>query len=405
MLDIRAVAYISPLSEMTFTDVPLTVRISNVADETAIVTGRFRVYNNITGLLLHTSEIVPFSIAAGQTIDASALTDFTPPAPLDDTYFVVFDGNASNALVPDGIGIFLGAFHFDIKPGALGPPPAAHAPTHENAGSDPVHIEALPTTELDAANVLAPDGTGGVHFVPASAATDHGALLGLLDDDHPQYLLRHEIYSKSDLTGNASVNSSPWNLAVILSGTISQLSGSELHPGCIRIASSTSANSGGYCNLASRTSFLLAGGESSRIWFRPQTLSGTTIRLGFHDTNDSSAPADGAHMWMDPATGIIYGRTSSNTVTTTTGTGYQLLANTWYMAKVVVNSNATRVDFYLYDEAGTLLWSDFNTTNIPTVAGRELGHGLVATNSGTTAVNLVDMDSIEFSLPDRRPDL
>jgi len=144
VLDIRATAYISPVAEMDFASVPLTVRIANVADETGLVTGRFRVYNTTTGTLIHTSETVPISLSASELADISALTDFDPPAPLDDTYFVVFDGHATNALVPNGIGIFLGAFHFDVKPTGMGPAPAAHGGTHELGGSDEIDCTGLP---------------------------------------------------------------------------------------------------------------------------------------------------------------------------------------------------------------------------------------------------------------------
>jgi hypothetical protein len=164
VLDIRATHYVSPLSEVDFASVPLTVHLVNVADETGLVTGKFRVYNDTTGLLIHTSDIAPLSMAAGAAVDVSALTNFDPPAPLDDTYFVLFDGSATNALVPDGIGIHLGAFHFDVKPTGMGPAPAAHHTTHEEAGSDPIDAGDLGTTEMDDALVLSPDGAGGVEW-------------------------------------------------------------------------------------------------------------------------------------------------------------------------------------------------------------------------------------------------
>jgi hypothetical protein len=158
MLDIRAVAYIAPVSEVDFASVELTVRLTNYADEPGLVTGSFRVYNDTTGLLIHTSEIVPFSLAAGASFDAIALTDFDPPAPADDTYFVIFDGNASNALVPDGISLHLGAFYFDVKPVGMGPAPAAHHATHQDGGSDEIDITGLVGTEdflrVDGANPL-----------------------------------------------------------------------------------------------------------------------------------------------------------------------------------------------------------------------------------------------------------
>jgi hypothetical protein len=187
MLDIRAIHYPSPLSEVDFKSVPLSVRLKNYADETGLVTGMFRVYNDTSGLLIFSSEIEPINVAAGVTIDVSSLTDFDPPAPADDVYFVLFDGAAVNALVPDGISIHRGAFYFDVKPVGMGPAPAAHHATHEDGGSDEIdctgltgtggaggNIEDMPTAEMDDALVLAPDGAGGVEFRAESGGGGSG---------------------------------------------------------------------------------------------------------------------------------------------------------------------------------------------------------------------------------------
>lgn len=143
MLDIRALAYVSPVSEVPFASVELTVQLSNVADETGLVEGKFRVYNDATGLLIHWSDITPLTMAPGDTVEVSALTDFDPPAPADNAYFVIFEGHAHNALVPRGIDFFLGSFHFDVKPVGMGPAPAAHAATHEAGGSDEIDATGL----------------------------------------------------------------------------------------------------------------------------------------------------------------------------------------------------------------------------------------------------------------------
>jgi hypothetical protein len=189
VLDIRATHYISPLSEVDFASVELTVHLVNVADETGLITGKFRIYNDTTGLLIHTSDIAPLSLAAGAAADVSALTDFDPPAPADDVYFVLFDGKATNALVPDGITFTLGQFYFDVTPTGMGPAPAAHHATHEDGGSDELEVSDLGTSELDDTLILQPDGAGGVEWAAAVAGvTDHGDLTGLTDNDHPQYL-------------------------------------------------------------------------------------------------------------------------------------------------------------------------------------------------------------------------
>ena len=477
MLDIRAVAYIAPVSEVDFAPVPLTVRLVNYADETGLVSAGFRIYNDSTGLLIYQSDIIPVEIAKGETVDVSALTDFMPPAPADDTYFVLFDGNAANALVPDGIILHLGSWYFDVKPAPLGPIPAGHAVTHEDTGIDEVDVtdlsglladpqtpilhsgtHALPspdavyadflatlenstyfrlspdgaggvkwnsdvekhhtnheeggadeleaadlkTAEMDDTLVLAPDGAGGVEFAPLP--DDHGLLTGLADDDHPQYRLRHEITVETDFLINVGGTHNPWYSSAIASGSAANITGLLLHPGIYRLSSSTSANSG-FAIQTQTYALLLSGGETARCWHRPLTLAGTTRHHGFHDSNSVSDPVDGAWIWQDPATGIIYGRTRNNSVGSTTGTGYQLVTNTWYLEKIVVNANASQVDFYLYDNAGALLWTDNLTTNIPTAAGRELGHAVVTTNSGTTAVALDDVDFLCLTIPDLRPNL
>jgi hypothetical protein len=248
------------------------------------------------------------------------------------------------------------------------------------------------------------------HESGGSDEIDHAALLNLTTGDpHTQYRLRHEILKEQEFlsfSGGTFQLSLPWLISPLASGTASAIAGSASTPGVARLSSSTSANSGMRCYLfANVVPISIAGGEQSKLWHRPQTLAGTTRHHGFHDTIDHTDPVDGIWIWQDPATGIIYGRTRSNSVGSTTGTGYQLITNTWYLEKITVNSDATRVDFYIYDVAGALLWTDNLTTNIPTAAGRELGHGVITTNSGTTAVALDDLDYMSLLIPNRRPNV
>jgi hypothetical protein len=90
--------------------------------------------------------------------------------------------------------------------------------------------------------------------------------------------------------------------------------------------------------------------------------------------------------------GVILGKCRSNSVESSTASTFTLTTGTWYRAKIVANSDASRVDFYLYSEAGALLWTDNLTTNIPTGAGREVGHMAGAFNTGTTATPLLWVD-------------
>lgn len=65
-----------------------------------------------------------------------------------------------------------------LAAGGGGGPPAAHAPTHENGGSDPITLEDLSTDELGTGTALRPDGFGGVSWVPFSAGSSSELFFG-----------------------------------------------------------------------------------------------------------------------------------------------------------------------------------------------------------------------------------
>jgi hypothetical protein len=394
MLDVRATHYPSPLAEVEFTDTALTVHLVNVADETGLVTGKFRVYNDTTGLLIHTSDIAPFSLAAGAAVDASALTDFDPPAPADDVYFVIFDGNASNALVPDGISFALGAFYFDVKVGPLGPPPAAHAVTHSDGGADPL---------------------------------DHGTLPGLADDDHTQYQLRSELgdaggycalpspldnslplradgtpalptglFAESDLFTGPTI-AAPWTAAAITTGTSAILAGEPNHPGIHRLTSA--APPSGRLFIVAASPFLISGMERAYFKLRPQVLANTVLRCGFLDSIGLAAATDAVMFRMDPALGApgqIVGECSAGGIVSQTATSFVLVTNTWYHLRCYLNAAATLATFEILNDAGVVLWTDSVNSNIPNVAGQETGHGLIVYSTGT--VNMIDLDYLSVEV-------
>lgn len=149
------------------------------------------------------------------------------------------------------------------------------------------------------------------------------------------------------------------------------------------------------------TSLLIAGTETTDFIFRPQILADTTIRMGFIDSYTSTAPTNGVYIEMAQVggvDGVIVGKTSDNSVRSTTGTSYTLTTLTWYRFRITVNAAASLVTYELFSDAGVLLWSDTLATNIPTGATRYTGHGIVATNSGTTAVLLCDLDYQCFAI-------
>ena len=142
------------------------------------------------------------------------------------------------------------------------------------------------------------------------------------------------------------------------------------HPGVVRIMHGTNANAGGGIGLWSGISGeagLLCGGETLDLIFSIPTTNNagnlTTARIGFHDANNNANYVDAAIIYVNGNT--LDGRTSSNNVGSTTGNNYTIAANTWYRGMVKIADGVNRVDFKLWAENGTLLWSNNLTTNVP----------------------------------------
>ena len=83
----------------------------------------------------------------------------------------------------------------------------------------------------------------------------------------------------------------PFDFATANSGTQAKIAGEASHPGILRISSSTTTNSGGYCTTEA-TSYLITGGECFELIFQHRVASGTstTIRFGYHDSSQRVIP-------------------------------------------------------------------------------------------------------------------
>ena len=207
----------------------------------------------------------------------------------------------------------------------------------------------------------------------------------------------------TDFPGTAAAMMAPFNLSVLSTGTFSAAPASGVvdgnHPGVMLARSSTTANSGVVANTS--PVILIGGGEAFDLIFRtPAALTALTYRFGLHDSITSADAVDGIYFEM-PATGAIVGKTSNNSVRTTSATIATLAINTWYHARAVVNAAATAVDFFVFSDAGTQLGTVNITTNIPTASGREVAVAGVFTSSGVTAVDIVNLDYMAASSPGR----
>ncbi len=112
-------------------------------------------------------------------------------------------------------------------------------------------VENLAATSTDAALVFAPDGVGGVQAraEAGGGVTDHGALTGLLDDDHTQYLLVSGIRAMAgDLDlGDNEITNFITNVGTGSSGNLSNflteaLSAGRITGGVITEASATTVD-------------------------------------------------------------------------------------------------------------------------------------------------------------------
>lgn len=171
MLDVRITRYVVPLAEQVLDDITPSIEVRNYADEDATITGLIKIYRQSTDTLEYTSELATTELPHGTTATIPALSAWSPGAPADDDYFIMAEILATSYLPGPPIRSSIGAWKFDVKPGPMGPAPAAHHTTHEDGGMDVVKVEDLATSELDDTLVLCPDGAGGVHWTTAPGGT------------------------------------------------------------------------------------------------------------------------------------------------------------------------------------------------------------------------------------------
>jgi hypothetical protein len=193
------------------------------------------------------------------------------------------------------------------------------------------------------------------------------------------------------LSGNVTGLYGLLKTQMIAGGTLANLVGSENHPGIMRFANE--AVSGGGYNLHTETdSIVVTGKETIEYIFKIAVTTNCVARLGFHDTLTTSSPTDGLYLFIGGTT--LNGRSFNNTATSTTGSSYTITQGDWYRGKVQVNADATRCDYFLYSEAGALVWHDYLTTNLP--VGRNLGIVIQIYNTSSGAANTGDLDYLAF---------
>jgi hypothetical protein len=236
--------------------------------------------------------------------------------------------------------------------------------------------EAVNKGQLDLkANIAGQEFTGDI-----SAPNLTGTNTGDLNENN--VYLSHDF-----LTGSSDSFLSVFGIS---SGTIGAGTQTVNNIGVARITSSTTANSGAIARSTS-TNIFIKGGEVFNEIINPLLFTNTTFRCGFHNTTSQVDTMNGIYFEYDGSANLVF-KTANNGTRTTTSVA-TLSLSTWYKLRITVNSNATSVLGELFNASGVLIASATNTTNIPPNT-RSLTVNSIVTNSGTTALNLLDLDFI-----------
>ncbi len=177
----------------------------------------------------------------------------------------------------------------------------------------------------------------------------------------------------------------------IISSTLAHIAN---HPGVVVFRGSGTSGGGAY--ISSVMPYCINGSEIFECVFLVNSLANATIRLGMHDSVSGADAVDGIYLEI-ASTGVATGKSAANSSRTATGTTVTLSANTWYRLRIEMNSTAAIATYYIYDAAGTELWTDYVDANLPTGAGREVTCvKLTATKANTSSQDVLSIDWVKF---------
>lgn len=248
-----------------------------------------------------------------------------------------------------------------------------------------------------------------LHDVAITGATN-GDLLTyngstqIWENNSEEFRLRQKVrVISSDFIGTVAAANTPFTFAAYNAGTQSSttyLNGTN--PGVTRIASSSTPISGGVLstNTLPTANITPTIGQQMDFVFRtPNTIVGvgSTIRAGFILATNTAT--DATHgFYMEIVDNQLYGKTAASSSRSQTSTSYSISnGGIWFHMRVLYKATDL-IEYSLYNMAGTLLWSDTLTTNIPT---SHFGCSILAFSSASNTSNteMVNMDYVAFTLP------
>lgn len=179
----------------------------------------------------------------------------------------------------------------------------------------------------------------------------------------------------------------------INNGTSTIINSQTNHIGLIRLNSSTTTNSGyGYMTDISNI-FLQTGMVWESITKINNTNSGTTVRLGFHNTTNHVNPLDGA--CITRINNMIYPQIWYNSELLE-GTGIQVDNNKFLHIFIIVTREDTVKFMARYSDSNDLIMDESIICNVADYFDRPMGFGIIATYSGTSEIGIEDIDKTKM---------
>jgi hypothetical protein len=198
-----------------------------------------------------------------------------------------------------------------------------------------------------------------------------------------------EWLNASALTAPNIIGNNLWEY-VVSGGGVSAVNVDATSPGVVQLQAST-----GRAVIWQNNNCMVLGGNSHDIRTRVRVTNTATsgeaytAQVGLADTTGTGAQVDGVYFQHDQTTGVWTTKTRSNSIETSTSTAVTVNANTWYSLRILINTAASSVQFYIGTSSANLALVATHTTNIPTGTSRSCGPMLkMLKTNGSSARNL-----------------
>jgi hypothetical protein len=239
----------------------------------------------------------------------------------------------------------------------------------------------------------------GRSLVSAVDAAAERAIMGAAPDSSL-------VYEHTELFLN-STTSLGQNLASTTTGGTNTSLAVTGRNGCVKLASgvAVTADRTAIISTINYTISLGAGRAQLLIEGAPTTTlasggSSGKIHLGFHDAPNSNVePTDGVY-FRSVDGGNWFAVCRSNNAETAVDTGILPALDTYLFHYIDVNAAGTSADLKIFNATGTQIDTRTITTNIPTGAGRQTGHGIRVvrlTAIATDVAYVVDTCRLRFT--------